>query len=641
MLAQLRKYTQGWVAGAIVLLLALAFAIWGMPNMFSAAGRPIARVNGEAVGAQEVERAFAVLLRPREPGGAPTPRNQAIQAGLHRQALESLIYQEAVFGFVRRLGVTASDQQVADEIRGNQAFWDPFALSGEGFSGDVFRQQLAENGFTVSEYESAQRELLAAEQLIGAMSAGARAPRSFALARLAFESERRSLSVTQIPDSAVGTIPAPDAAALQAFYEERGQAWAEPERRTLLVAVADAANFEERVQVTDEQLRQEYERNAEQWSQPERRTFVQVTAPTEQAAQAAAARLAAGAPPEAVATEVGGQVITFEDTPRSEVPDDVLGAAVFSLEPGSAPTAVRGSLSPWSAVRLAAVTPGQQTSFEDAAPEIRAAIVGEQSYQAMQEAMSEFDQQRRRRVAFEEAASSAGLALLRLDAVDVQGRTAEGAPATALEGIGPLIQEAFAVRQGARTDWMRASETVEVLAQVQEVIPSREPPLSEVEDEVRVAWRLVETDRRLTELAAEVAQEASGGDLVRVARSRGFPAEPSPRPLTRQEIGQAFGQQLALQALTAPEGRAVFGYRMVVNPETGQPVGRVMLVIQVADIERADPAEAPEAVEQLRVQESLQLRATLSNALGDAMRRDADVTINEGDLDARFPQTTE
>jgi peptidyl-prolyl cis-trans isomerase D len=639
MLAYLRTLTKGPVAITLVLLMAVAFAIWGMPNMFSAANRAPARVNGEAVSRADLERLVDSFVRRAQQEDPTFTRDQAIEQGVAGFALQRLITERAIHQFVRSLGVSASDGQLAEAIRSMpqfQAALDPTGAG--GFDPIAYRSAVGEMGFGVPEFEAMLRSEIASVQVFTALSLGTRAPQSFAAFDLAYQSESRELSFVEVPPVSPETMPAPSEEELSAFYAERSSAWQRPERRTLMIAVADPSAFADRVQVSEEQLRAEFDRVSSTWAQPERRTFVQITLPSEAAAQDAAARLTGGAEPAEVAAALGGQVITHDNVAREDLADPQIAEAAFGIALGGPAEAAQGSLAPWSAIRLSSVTAAVTASFEERRDEVRQSIVLEEAVTLMQDAVREFEQQRRRRVAFEEAAAATGLRAVRVENIAADGSLADGSQGITFPGAADILQAAFEARQGRASDWLNLETGEEVSVLVESITAASIPELAEVADEVRMAWRANQAGNRQRATAQAVVEAVTGGEtLAAAAQARGLRMINSPEGLSRQQVNQTFGPEVLGQAFGLGVGEAGFGRLAVTGPDGRPQATPVLMVVGVRSISRMSPEEAGPILEQLRLQGTQQLQQTMGDTLTAAARGRARVEEDEEVVQQMFP----
>jgi peptidyl-prolyl cis-trans isomerase D len=405
-----------------------------------------------------------------------------------------------------------------------------------------------------------------------------------------------------------------------------------------MIAVADPSAFADRVQVSEEQLRAEFDRVSSTWAQPERRTFVQITLPSEAAAQDAAARLTGGAEPAEVAAALGGQVITHDNVAREDLADPQIAEAAFGIALGGPAEAAQGSLAPWSAIRLSSVTAAVTASFEERRDEVRQSIVLEEAVTLMQDAVREFEQQRRRRVAFEEAAAATGLRAVRVENIAADGSLADGSQGITFPGAADILQAAFEARQGRASDWLNLETGEEVSVLVESITAASIPELAEVADEVRMAWRANQAGNRQRATAQAVVEAVTGGEtLAAAAQARGLRMINSPEGLSRQQVNQTFGPEVLGQAFGLGVGEAGFGRLAVTGPDGRPQATPVLMVVGVRSISRMSPEEAGPILEQLRLQGTQQLQQTMGDTMTAAARGRARVEEDEEVVQQMFP----
>ncbi|MEJ0061126.1 MAG: SurA N-terminal domain-containing protein [Terricaulis sp.] len=468
---------------------------------------------GQTVTARELSREMELFLRRQRSDGNNVTQAQAVEAGIHTRLLESIIERRAVVALARNMGVQASHKQVGDAIRQIPAVQNP--LTGT-FDRNEYVRFLSEARYSEPEFENEVRGDLSARMLISALTAGARAPSSFGALVLAYETERRTVSVAEAPAPLAGNIPQPDAGQLQDFYEDNAAALQLPEYRALTLVFARRADFMARVDVPEQRLREEFEARRAGLTQAEKRSFVQLSAPDEARARDAAARLARNEDPAAVAQALGLQVVRYEQQEASGIADPTIAQAVFALPARAAPTAVRGRLTPWAAVKLETITPAVAPSFEDERASLREAIAADEAETLLNDAVSAFEEARAGGTPVAEAARASQLAVVTVPAIDAQGLTPTGEPAEALLDQPALVQTAFDTQEGEASDFMPSGDA-DVIVSVDSITPASTRPLDSVRAQLIAAWISRERVRRLEEIGSEVTAAVRGGQSFAAA----------------------------------------------------------------------------------------------------------------------------
>ncbi|MDX2238831.1 MAG: SurA N-terminal domain-containing protein [Hyphomonadaceae bacterium] len=617
MLTQMRNITRGWIAGGLIALLVLAFAIWGINDVFSgASGNAVARVAGQDVSAQDVNRELDFVIRNRqdEQGGRIT-RADAIAQGAPAQILDGIISRRALAAFVERLGVHADPVQIADAIRAFPNAQNPITQT---FDREAYNAFLNDIGYTPAEFEREIGAGIALNEVLSSLTAGARAPSSFGKIVLAFQSERRVVTLAEVPAARAEPVPAPTDAQVEETYQQLRAQFAVPEFRALTLIVARPEDFVARVSVPETDIRAEFDAEAPRLTQPEKRSFAQVTAPTPAAAQDAAARLARGEEPDAVAAAVGGQAVVYVDQARADIPDPDIATAVFALPADAAPRVVRGRLAANAAVRLDAVTPAVTPSFEAERDRIRGALAEAEATDLLNAAVEAFNDARAEGQPVVAAARAHGLSVIEAPAIDAQGRSRDGETPDILIDQGALIEAAFQLPEGeASEDFIAGPDGADIIIQVNSVTPATTRPLAEVRDDVVAFWTARERADRLTAIGQRVNAAVDGGQSFEAAaQANGARIVQANVELDRRMASQIPAQQLA---------QLLFGARVGAVVADLRADGEALILAQVKEIRRTDPAEDPASLEQARQAFQQQLGPSIAQAVEAEAVRAADV----------------
>ncbi len=626
MLAQMRSFARSPLAYVLLFVLVIAFAIWGIQDVFSGVGgQDLVRVGDRTIRPPELSRELELTLRGQRAEGQNITQTEAIEAGVHLQLLEGMIARYAMDEYAEKLGVSVSDAAVAQRIRQIPAVMNTVSGQFDQAAYDAFLQQLR---YSRPEFEAAIRSEQTINMLMEPLIAGVRAPASFGKLAFAYETETRTVSIAEAPASAVGAIPPPTEAQLQTFWEENQERLRVPEFRALTLIYAAPADFMARVEVPEARLREEFEARRAALTRPETRTYTRLSAQNQQQANEAAARLARGESPQAVAQALGLQVTRGENQTRNDVPDRGVAEAVFSTPAGQA-RAVQGQLTPWAVIRVDSVTPAVEPSFESLRDEMRNAIAADEAADLVGAAIGAFEEARGAGASVGEAARAHGLRVVTIPAVEAGGRTPTGEPVEALAGQEEILRTAFQTAEGEASDFIPVGDA-DVIVAVDRVTPSTVRPLDEVRESLTEVWIGQERGRRMQALAREVIEAVEGGQaFAAAARSKGFNVVVASRPLDRQTAAQIPARALASHIFAGVEGAVVSDMRAD---------GGAMLVAQVEDINRIDPSEQPQAVDQLRLQMQQGLAQSVAMAVQSEVVANTRVRRNERLINQVFPR---
>ncbi len=618
MLAQLRTLTRGVFAWVLLALLIVAFAIWGVNDVFSGAGsQNLAEIGGRKVTPAQLSRELELTLRGERERGNNLSQQDAIDAGLHTRLLEGMIGRNAIYAYAEKVGVSASDALVANRIRDIPAVLNP--VSG-AFDDAAYQQFLGQLRYTQTDFEDEIRGEITGQMLLSALVAGVRAPTSFGELAFAYETETRVVTIADAPASVVGQVPAPTAEQLQTFYEQNAERLRIPEFRALTLVHARARDFMARVDVPEARLREEFDARAPALTRPERRSYVRLSAQNQAQANDAAARLTRGESPEAVASALGVQVTRGENQARTEVPDSRVAEAVFTTPARAAPRVVQGQLTPWAVIRVESITPAVAPNFAEQREQLRELIAADEAANLLNDAIRTFEDARAAGATLSEAARQAGLPATSIDAVSAQGLAQNGQPVEALAEQAEILSTAFETPEGEASDFIPMGDG-DVVVGVERIIAASVRPLAEVRDDLAQAWVVRERVRLMRERAAAVAEAVQGGQtFAQAVRANGFRVRLQSAELNRERASQIPAEGVAGQLFGGAEGSVASG---IAND------GSAILVAQLERINRPDPDQAPQIVEAARAQFQQGLGGSLGEAVEGQIVASARVRRNE------------
>ncbi|MCC5882829.1 MAG: SurA N-terminal domain-containing protein [Halomonas sp.] len=368
MLQSIRDRSRSWgakiIIGAVVVTMAL-FGVESLVGLFGGGGDEVAKVNGQSITRQELEMEVQRAIRS---GQVPPEQERALRG----QVLDEMIGERLMLAFAEEGGLHLSEEQLDQVIVTLPEFQDQNGR----FDSDLFRNRLASAGFTPTSFRAALRVDLKRQQL----------QQGLAVSDFVLAGERETLAALQgqvrsfrYHALTAGDLEAPVTVSeeeLLAYYEEHQANYQRPEQVRLEYVIVDRQDMAERVDVSEEALRQAWQ---ERGRDADRRvSHIMVTHNGERSREEAAerlesvrARLAEGEAFEALALE-------FSEDPASAEQGGDLGVisrgffgdefddATFALAPGQ----VSGVVETSNGLHLVKVTELDQPSFEEMRDEL-------------------------------------------------------------------------------------------------------------------------------------------------------------------------------------------------------------------------------------------------------------------------------
>lgn len=387
MLQAIRDKAQGWIAWAIVILISIPFALWGIQEYLGVGGeREVAVVNGDPVTERMLEdRVRSVREAMRASLGDAYRADLFDDASLRQRALDAIIEEKVLTDAALDWNMRTSDAQARAVIASIPAFQRNGQFDQLAYETSVRNQGLSRAGF-----EQLIRQELMLSQLRGAVRGSAFVTERQIAHRVRLRDERRDVAYLRIPAADFQAKVEASDDRLRAFYDENRQRYATPERVRLNYLLLDAATLAGFVEVTEEGLREYYETHRDEFVAREQRATRHIliaTAPGADAeAEAAALREA-----EALRAQLAGGgdfaelAAANSDDPGSAGAGGDLGwvergimvpefeEATFSLEPGEVSAPVKTDFG-YHLIEVTAIRGGGDSTFEDVREEVEASL---------------------------------------------------------------------------------------------------------------------------------------------------------------------------------------------------------------------------------------------------------------------------
>jgi len=161
MLHFIRESIQGWIAWAIIIMLIIPFALWGINSYFEGGGKlVIASVNGEEISRQAYTQEYYLQRnRLQQMLGAQYDPSM-FDKRIKRQALDDLVQKEVLLQNAQSMGFRVGAQEVVNTIQSFEAFQE----NGK-FSNEVYKRQLTAQGESPAGFEQRIHRAILTQQL--------------------------------------------------------------------------------------------------------------------------------------------------------------------------------------------------------------------------------------------------------------------------------------------------------------------------------------------------------------------------------------------------------------------------------------------------------------------------------------------
>ena len=619
MLDAMRRGAVNWVAKSLLLLLIVAFAFWGIPNVFRNAHRDtLARIGGTTISADEFRQAYQDEMASitRRLGGRRLTPEQAKMLGVEQRTLSRLIGMAAIDAHARELRLALSTQSVADLVRSDPAFHD---ASGK-FSSDTFRSLLHQNGISEDRYLSSRRRDEVREQLTDTLLAGLAAPELLVEFLHRYREQTRIIEFfTPDYDKLVKT-PEPDEARLKDYYDQNKTQFMTPELRKISTLLLTRDAVKARVPVSEDEIKAAYEQDKEKYNIPEKRHVQQLSFPDKASAEKAYAELQTAPNFVEAASKLGFKASDFDLglLTRGDMIDPKIADVAFGLKKDELSKPVEGQFA-IALVRVSEIVPGKQRSYDEVKKEITDRLADERAGQEISALREKVENDRSAGKPLKEIAQGLQLPFFDVPEIDRSGKTADGKPAVDHPEAAKIAEAAFAGTVGIEGEATELGDGgygwVDVLA----IAPQKQKSFDEVKAEVKTA--VMEADRRkeITSLAGKLVERLGKGETAEaLAAELGAKLEKTPA-VTRNTSPPGLSQNAVQQAFALPKGGAT---------STPAPGGKARTILRVVDVTPAPPP-TPEQTARLKDELARQMQSDILGEYVSALEARFGLSVND------------
>ena len=455
MLESIRNATQGFVGKAIMTvvmgLIIVSFVIWGVGDMLRGfTSSTVASVGSAKISAQEFHYAYQRTLQQYQRRlRQPFTNEQARAIGLDRQVLQRLLSEAAIDEEARKLGLSISQDALRGLVTSNPAFQNKSGA----FDPERFVSVLRDNDMNEQTYVSELHKSAVRQFIFAALTTGLAAPKAETKAEADTDGQTRSVDYFVLPAAAAGDIPAPSEDALKAFFNDRKSSYRAPEFRSMDVVALEPQTLANPAEVSDADAEAAYARVAgkdPRFGSPEKRDLEQILFPNQAEADAAAAKIKAGATFDDIVKERNMKPEDAElgETTKDAIIDKSEADAVFALPQGGVSGVLSSQFGP-VIVRVKSITPSTIKPYAEVAEEIKRQVSASRAGDKIQAVHDKIEDARVSGKSLAEAAKAAGLTTETVAAVDAQGQDPSGKPVN-LPDKTDLLRDGLRLRRRAR-----------------------------------------------------------------------------------------------------------------------------------------------------------------------------------------------
>lgn len=384
MLLEIRERAQGWVAWAIVILISIPFALWGIQSYLGVGAEPaVATVNGTDITERQLDQNLQrTRMEMRERLGQAYDPALFDGMGLRERVLDQMIQAQVLLDSSQRLGL-----RVADAVLRSAIAQEPAFQKDGHFDKATYAQVLQYQGLTPADFEQNLRLQLLDTQLERAVQQTAFATMTEVEQSIRLIRQQRDLSYIKLPQAEFSADEPPAEDALQAFYNEHPEQFKSPEQVRLSYVRLSVDTLGADQPVSDADVQALYAERAATLKTPERRALrhilIEVPADAEDVAIETARekilqvrkRLVAGEDFATLAAEVSDDPVSAReggDLGRMErgMLDPILEQVAFNLQLGELSEPVRSRFG-YHLLEVTAIQPGEVPTLDEVSEDLR------------------------------------------------------------------------------------------------------------------------------------------------------------------------------------------------------------------------------------------------------------------------------
>ncbi|MGE3067085.1 MAG: SurA N-terminal domain-containing protein [Hyphomicrobiaceae bacterium] len=580
MLDALRRGANSWILKPLLMLLVLAFIVWGIADVFTGTRTgALANACGAEVSVDEYQRTYGLVLDNigRRLGQRPTAE-EARRRGLDRAILNDLINQTCIDQYAKSLGLSLSDKALVANIEKDTNFLGPDGK----FDRQLLNGFLREIGYGERSFLELRRRAELREQLVQSMFGNVPVPQALVDSVHTWREQTRTVQYFTIDPAKLPPLGKPDEAKLKQTYEAHKQRFMAPEYRNLGVLAITRAAAKSRVAITDEELRKSYEADKAARVIPERRHVLQISFKDKAAAEAAAKSIAAGKSFAEAAKEHGASErdIDLGVVTQSQLIDPAVAKAAFALEKDKVSEPVTGRFST-VLLKVTEIEPGKTRTFEEMKEEIREKLANANVSNTLRKLLDGVDDGRAAGKSLKEIAEQIKVDYIEVPSTDRLGLKPDGTKA--YEGPDPavILRAGFAGHVGIEGEVTDLPDGGYAWVDVLNVTPTKQKPFEAVRADVEKLWGDLERQSQLDTMAKSLIERADKGEpLAKLAVEAGGKLATS-KPFKRYDQEPGVPRTVQQQAFTLG-----LGARSIASTDDGKS----RVVFRLVKIENPAPA---------------------------------------------------
>lgn len=267
MLDSIRSVAKGWVGKALLALITIPFALFGIDSYLSQAGNnaAVAKIDSAEISIQEYSNALQNVRNRLQSEGKVDPA-QLESPEVKLMVLNQLIDQQLLEKEIRKANYAISDTHLATYITGMPEF-----QNGGKFSQELYDQLLQKNRLTPKKFEASIRSDLLTQQAQDGLAKIGFIANARVRDALKLLNQKRLVTVAEIKTKDFIDQVKIDPAEVKSYYEKHKDKLRTPEQVKIEFALLSASSLMPGISVGDDEVKKFYDENAAKFQGNEQR----------------------------------------------------------------------------------------------------------------------------------------------------------------------------------------------------------------------------------------------------------------------------------------------------------------------------------------------------------------------------------
>ena len=622
----LRNAAKTWVAKLLMALLVMSFGIWGIRDVSTSflsdflswtgwGPKDLVHVAGRTIRQPEFNVALQRTLKQLSTqSGQNLTIDDARRMGVDRTVLDNLIATASVEAAATKLGLAVSNSTVLQSLAENKMFQD---VNGK-FDSAIFKRLLEQNSLSESDFLATEKAGRLRSMVTTTADGSVKLPKTLSAALAQYRGESRDVKYFDFTVSEAD-VPVATDAEIKKQYEATPAAYTAPEYRSIAVLKIEPSDIADRLTVSPDELKAGYEQYKTDYFTPEKRTVLQLTFPTLDAAKKAKDRITAGEDFVKIATELKVKESDYSlvDRQRGDFLDAKIGDAAFKLAQGAVSNPVQGELA-IALLKAITIVPEKQSTLDEVKVALTSRLQLEKAKEEITAIYTEVEDARSQQTPFEKIAEKGKLPFKLYGAVNATGQDRAGKDVD-MTSRDDIVKAAFLSDVGNSDDALAVGDGY-IWYEVREVIPPGLKPLANVKVEVTKDVMATKLRDAAEAKAKGFLAEVKSGATLDALSVKAAAIVKTATGLKRNETSQDFDGASVVSVYSV--GDQGFAWSLAGDGKTA----RVMQITKITL--PAVMATSPELTK-LQDEASLGLSRDIGDSFVGALRKAADVTINE------------